>query len=61
MGVPAPGFWREVLNSDAGTYGGSGQGNLGGLATEAVPAHGRDHSLAIHLPPLAALFFRHEG
>ncbi len=61
LGVPAPGFWREVLNSDAGEYGGTGRGNLGGLVAEPVTAHGRAHSLAIHLPPLGALYFRHEG
>jgi 1,4-alpha-glucan branching enzyme len=58
VGVPRGGFWREVLNSDAREYGGSGQGNLGGL--EAVPHayHGRPYSLNMTLPPLAALFLK---
>ncbi len=57
IGVPRPGFWREVLNTDAALYGGSGLGNLGGLATQDLPWHGRDHSLSVLLPPLAAVVF----
>ncbi len=60
VGVPRPGFWREILNSDGEEFGGSGQGNLGGVETVPVPCHGRYHSLTITLPPLAVLFFRHE-
>jgi 1,4-alpha-glucan branching enzyme len=59
IGVPRPGFWKELLNSDAGEYGGSGQGNLGGVEAAPVPFHGRPYSLTITLPPLAAVFFRH--
>ena len=59
LGVPRGGFWREVLNSDSRTYGGSGLGNLGGLQTAPLPAHGRAQSLELVLPPLAALFFAH--
>ena len=58
LGVPHPGFWREVLNSDATLYGGSGWGNLGGIEAVPVPLHGRSHSLTVTLPPLATLFFR---
>ena len=61
IGVPHPGFWREVLNSDAEVYGGSGQGNLGGTDTDPLPLHGRDHSISITLPPLAISVFTHEG
>lgn len=61
VGVPQGGYWREVLNSDAREYGGSGQGNLGGVRPAAVPWHGRPYSLQLTLPPLAALFFRGEG
>jgi 1,4-alpha-glucan branching enzyme len=57
VGVPRGGRWTEVLNSDAAIYGGSGQGNLGGVEAAPVPAHGRDYSLALTLPPLAALYF----
>jgi 1,4-alpha-glucan branching enzyme len=56
IGVPRAGFWREVSNSDAVHYGGSGHGNWGGVTAEAIPAHGRMHSLALVLPPLAAVF-----
>ncbi len=61
VGVPHRGYWREILNSDATLYGGSGMGNLGGLHTSPVPAHGRLHSLTLTLPPLSALYLRYEG
>jgi 1,4-alpha-glucan branching enzyme len=60
-GVPRGGFWTEVLNSDAEIYGGSGQGNLGGLEARSIPCHGRPFSLELNLPPLAAVFFKKEG
>jgi 1,4-alpha-glucan branching enzyme len=58
IGVPRPGFWRELLNSDAREYGGSGQGNQGGVEATPKPLHGRPCSLTITLPPLAAVFFK---
>jgi len=58
IGVPRGGFWREVLNSDAECYGGSNQGNAGGVDALPFPAHGRDWSLAVTLPPLATVFFK---
>jgi 1,4-alpha-glucan branching enzyme len=58
VGVPEDGEWQEVLNSDAAAYGGSGQGNLGGVTAEAIRAHGRPWSLSLRLPPLAAVFFK---
>ncbi|MEW5781548.1 MAG: 1,4-alpha-glucan branching protein GlgB [Pseudomonadota bacterium] len=57
LGVPRGGWWREVLNSDATCYGGSGQGNAGGCQAQDIPSHGRSHSLDLRLPPLAVLFF----
>ena len=57
VGVPFAGHWRELLNSDAPRYGGSGMGNLGGVETSPVPAHGHLRSLTLTLPPLAALVF----
>ena len=57
VGVPRSGYWREVLNTDAPIYGGSGQGNLGGVESAPVPSHGRPHSLVITLPPLAVVAF----
>jgi 1,4-alpha-glucan branching enzyme len=58
IGVPAGGYWREVLNSDATPYGGSGEGNLGGVEAAAIPLHGRSHSVTLTLPPLGALFLQ---
>ena len=58
IGVPSGGFWRELLNSDATCYGGSGQGNAGGLEAAPVPAAGRYHSLNATLPPLSVIVFR---
>jgi 1,4-alpha-glucan branching enzyme len=56
LGVPAAGFWREVLNTDSRDYGGSGLGNLGGVQAQAVSAHGRPASIALTLPPLATVY-----
>jgi 1,4-alpha-glucan branching enzyme len=58
VGVPRAGHWRELLNSDAQDYGGSGLGNLGGVEAEATSTHGRPFSLTITLPPLAIVFFK---
>jgi 1,4-alpha-glucan branching enzyme len=60
LGVPEAGFWRELLNSDAKEYGGSGMGNLGGVPAEEESAHGRPYSLNLTLPPLAAIFLKAE-
>jgi 1,4-alpha-glucan branching enzyme len=60
LGVPEPGFWKELLNSDATVYGGSGMGNYGGVDSHPVPVHGRFHSIRITLPPLAVVYFKHE-
>jgi 1,4-alpha-glucan branching enzyme len=61
VGAPMGGFWKEILNSDAPVYGGSGQGNLGRAESQPVSFHGRPYSLEITLPPLAAVFFKWEG
>jgi 1,4-alpha-glucan branching enzyme len=58
LGVPFGGYWRELLNSDATDYAGSGMGNGGGVRAEYLPAHGRPHSLRMTLPPLAVLFLK---
>ena len=58
IGVPRPGVWKELLNSDAKEYWGSGWGNLGGKAAEDVPSHGRPFSLELALPPLSVLFLK---
>ena len=61
LGVPQAGRWREIVNSDARDYGGSGMGNLGGVATNPIPAHGRMHSITLTLPPLGALLLTREN
>jgi 1,4-alpha-glucan branching enzyme len=58
VGVPEAGFWREILNSDATAYGGSGWGNLGGVEALPIPWHGRPYSLDLTLPPLAILVLK---
>jgi 1,4-alpha-glucan branching enzyme len=58
IGVPEPGLWKEILNSDAEEYGGSGVGNLGGVEAEPIATHGRPQSLALSLPPLGVLFLQ---
>ena len=60
VGVPEPGHWREILNSDAEIYGGSGQGNMGQV--EAVPMryHDHPHSLNLSLPPLSTIVLKWE-
>jgi 1,4-alpha-glucan branching enzyme len=55
IGVPETGQYREVLNTDAREYGGSGVGNLGIVINDPVPCHGMPHSLSLTLPPLAVL------
>lgn len=59
IGVPWSGRWEEVLNSDATLYGGSGQGNFGGVHTAPVPCHGRPYLLNITLPPLGMVAFKY--
>jgi 1,4-alpha-glucan branching enzyme len=61
IGVPAGGFYREVLNSDAECYGGSNLGNGGGVVAEAVATHERPYSLRLVVPPLGILVLRREG
>ena len=61
LGVPRGGFWRELLNSDAAEYGGSGVGNMGGVEAEREPYHGREWSLRVTLAPFAALWLKGPG
>ena len=56
IGLPFEGRWREALNSDAGLYGGSNMGNLGGVVAEPRPSHGFPCSATLALPPLATLY-----
>jgi 1,4-alpha-glucan branching enzyme len=57
VGVPAPGRWREVLNTDAATYGGSNVGNLGEIDAEQIAWDGQPASAAVTVPPLATVWF----
>ena len=61
IGVPSGGYWRELLNSDAEMYGGSGQGNFGGVNASSEGIHGRGHSLDLTLPPLSLLVLKQAG
>jgi len=55
VGVPIPGDYAEVLNTDSAVYAGSGTGNLGRVTAATMPSHGREFSLSLVLPPLATL------
>ena len=61
VGVPRSGLWKELLNSDAPLYGGSGQGNFGGVEAVPLPVHGQPFSLSMTLPPLGMLVYQHES
>jgi 1,4-alpha-glucan branching enzyme len=61
IGVPRPGRWLEIANTDSRFYGGSDMGNAGGLSTSSEPAHGEPQSLDLTLPPLATIVLRAEG
>ena len=58
VGVPRPGYYAELLNTDGVCYGGTDVGNGGGVMSEAMPWHGQPHSVLLTLPPLAALWLR---
>jgi 1,4-alpha-glucan branching enzyme len=58
LGVPVGGRWRELANSDAPVYGGSGLGNLGAVDASGQPSHDQPYSLELTLPPLAVVFLK---
>jgi 1,4-alpha-glucan branching enzyme len=58
IGVPEPGYYREILNSDAEQYGGSNLGNAGGVHSDPVPMHGFQHSIVLTVPPLGFLMLK---
>ena len=60
VGLPQPGQWREVLNSDAAVYGGSNQGNLGGVTAEDFKCQHQPYSALMTLPPLSIVVFQPE-
>ncbi len=55
------GRWNEILNSDAKEYGGSGQGNFGGVDSVPVVCDKRYNSVLLTLPPLGIVVFRWKG
>jgi len=57
VGVPAPGWYSEILNTDSAFFGGANIGNGGGVNAEPIPRHGFDHSISLRLPPLAVMWF----
>ncbi|HVA39600.1 MAG TPA: 1,4-alpha-glucan branching enzyme, partial [Candidatus Binataceae bacterium] len=57
IGVPRPGYYREILNTDAAIWGGSNAGNAGGVTADPVPYNGLPYSISITLPPLGVLWF----
>ena len=59
FGVPDEGFYQEIFNTDAEMFGGSNVGNFPGVASKPTPRHGRKQSVAVTLPPLAVVVFRH--
>ncbi len=61
VGVSRGGYWKEILNSDATAYGGTGWGNLGGVEASPVGVHGRPNSVSLTLPPLSIIFLKPVG
>ena len=58
VGVPKPGLYREIFNSDSDLYGGSNLGNAGEVPSDPIPWQGQPHSLLLTLPPLGALYLK---
>ncbi|GMA20217.1 1,4-alpha-glucan branching protein GlgB [Arsenicicoccus piscis] len=61
IGLPRPGVWNEILNTDAEAWNGSGVGNMGRIVAEEIPWHGLPYSAEIVVPPLATVWFEPEG
>ncbi|RYG00552.1 MAG: 1,4-alpha-glucan branching protein GlgB, partial [Chitinophagaceae bacterium] len=58
IGLPAAGEWKEIFNSDASQFWGSGKGNYQMLKSEKVNWHIKEDSINISLPPLGAVVFK---
>ena len=58
LGLPKPGVWKEIMNTDAEIYGGSGVGNFGGVQTQEHQSHGRPYSAEITVPPLGSVWLK---
>ena len=61
VGMPYAGYYREIFNSDSEFFGGSNVGNNGGAWTEGIPAHDCGQSVVLNIPPLGAVFLKHQG
>jgi 1,4-alpha-glucan branching enzyme len=61
FGVPKRGFFKEIMNSNAEEYGGSGVGNLGGIHSTDEPRFDFLNSIKVTLPPLAMNVFKYES
>jgi len=61
MGLPHAGRWREIMNTDATAYGGSGMGNFGEVQAQGPPWHHQETSVDLTIPPLATVWLRHEN
>ena len=60
LGIFEAGFYQEILNTDAGTYGGSDMNNAGGVMSQKVGSMGKEHSITFQLPPLSCVIFKHK-
>jgi 1,4-alpha-glucan branching enzyme len=58
IGVPVPGFYKELLNTDSALYGGSNMGNGGGVSADTEPCHGMPYSLSLTIPPLSGIWLK---
>jgi 1,4-alpha-glucan branching enzyme len=58
LGLPEPGEWEEILNTDSEGFGGSGVGNFGLVQALGGPSHGQPHSAIISVPPLGGIWLR---
>ena len=58
VGVPRPGYYREILNTDSRYYEGTDVGNSGGVQAEPIPWNDRPYSIKVKLPPLSVMYFK---
>ena len=58
VGVPRPGYYREILNTDSRFYEGTDLGNSGGVQAEPIPWNDRPYSIKLKLPPLSVMYFK---
>jgi len=61
IGVPGPGYYHEILNTDSKYYEGTDVGNAGGVRAEPIPWSERPYSIKLRLPPLAVMYFKPQG